>query len=249
MKVVAVIPARYGSTRFPGKALAAIAGKPMVQHVFERARGAQRVSRVVIATDDERILQAVAGFGGEAMMTRGDHRSGTERVAEVAAHMEAEVYVNVQGDEPLVEPAAIDALVAAMDEESVSVATLCTPITEPGDIMDPNVVKVVTDFEGNALYFSRAPVPWVRDEKQAVGMQHRKHLGLYAYRRAALLEFPTLPPGELEKLEQLEQLRLLENGYKIRVVETEFDSIGVDVPADAARVEQILGAAEGKSKG
>jgi 3-deoxy-manno-octulosonate cytidylyltransferase (CMP-KDO synthetase) len=248
MKVVAVIPARYGSTRFPGKALAGIAGKPMVQHVFERARGAQRVSRVVIATDDERILHAVAGFGGEAMMTRGDHRSGTERVAEVAAHVEADVYVNVQGDEPLVEPAAIDALVAAMEEESVSVAALCTPITEPGDIMDPNVVKVVTDFEGNALYFSRAPVPWVRDEKQAVAMQHRKHLGLYAYRRAALLEFPTLPPGELEKLEQLEQLRLLENGYSIRVVETEYNSIGVDVPADAARVEQILAGAEAKSK-
>jgi 3-deoxy-manno-octulosonate cytidylyltransferase (CMP-KDO synthetase) len=190
----------------------------------------------------------VAGFGGEAMMTRGDHRSGTERVAEVAAHVEADVYVNVQGDEPLVEPAAIDALVAAMEEESVSVATLATPITEPGDIMDPNVVKVVTDFEGNALYFSRAPVPWVRDEKQAVGMQHRKHLGLYAYRRAALLEFPTLPPGELEKLEQLEQLRLLENGYSIRVVETEYNSIGVDVPADAARVEQILAGAEAKSK-
>lgn len=243
MKVVAVIPARYGSTRFPGKALAAIAGKPMVQHVFERARRAERVSRVVIATDDERILQAVAGFGGDGMMTRGDHRSGTERVAEVAAHVEADVYVNVQGDEPLVEPAAIDALVAAMEEESVSVATLAVPISEPGDIMNPNVVKVVTDFEGNALYFSRAPVPWVRDEKQAVALQHRKHLGLYAYRRAALLEFPTLPPGELEKLEQLEQLRLLENGYKIRVVETEFDSIGVDVPADAARVEQLLAGA------
>lgn len=250
MKVVAVIPARYDSTRFPGKALAAIAGKPMVQHVFERVRRAERVSRVVIATDDERILQAVAGFGGDAMMTRNDHRSGTERAAEVAAHVAADVYVNVQGDEPLVEPAAVDTLVTAMEEESVSVATLAVPIREPGDIMDPNVVKVVTDFEGNALYFSRAPVPWVRDEKQAVGMQHRKHLGLYAYRKETLLEFPTLPPGELEKLEQLEQLRLLENGYKIRVVETEFDSIGVDVPADAARVEQLLAArqAEQESK-
>lgn len=248
MQVVAVIPARFSSTRFPGKALATIAGKPMVQHVFERARGAQRVSRVLVATDDERILQAVVGFGGEAVMTRADHRSGTERVAEVAAHVEAEVYMNVQGDEPLIDPAAIDALVAAMEEESVNVATLCTPITEPAEIVDPNVVKVVEDFEGNALYFSRAPVPWVRDEKQAVGMQHRKHLGLYAYRRAALLEFPTLPPGELEKLEQLEQLRLLENGYKIRVVETEYNSIGVDVPADVARVEQMLAGAEEKSK-
>lgn len=241
MKVVAVIPARYGATRFPGKALAVIAGKPMVQHVYERARAAQRVSRAVIATDDERILQAAAEFGGDAMMTRADHRSGTERVAEVAAHVEADVYVNVQGDEPLIAPAAIDALVAAMvEDESVNVATLCTPITEPADIMDPNVVKVVVDFQGDALYFSRAPVPWVRDEKQAVGLQHRKHLGLYAYRRAALLEFPTLPPGDLEKLEQLEQLRLLENGYKIRVLETEYNSIGVDVPADAEHVEKIL---------
>jgi len=241
VNVVAVIPARYGSTRFPGKALAPIAGKPMVQHVFERAKAASRVSRAVIATDDERILQAVAGFSGDAMMTRVEHKSGTERMAEVATHVEADIYVNVQGDEPLMDPAAIDAVIEAMTEdESVKVATICTPISDPSEIMDPNVVKVVLDFQGDALYFTRAPAPWVRDEKEAVGQHHRKHLGLYAFRREALLEFPTLPPGELEKLEQLEQLRLLENGYKIRVVEGEFTSIGVDVPADVARVEQIL---------
>lgn len=249
MKVVAVIPARYGSTRFPGKALAPIAGKAMVQHVYERARAAKQVSRAVIATDDERILQAAVAFNGDAMMTRTEHRSGTERVAEVAAHVEADVYLNVQGDEPLIEPAAIDALVAAMaEDESVKVATLCVPIAEPSDIMDPNVVKVVVDFQGDALYFSRAPVPWVRDSKQVVESQHKKHLGLYGFRREALLEFPTLPPGELEKLEQLEQLRLLENGYKIRVVETEYNSVGVDVPEDVARVEELLGKRQASSE-
>lgn len=249
MKVVAVIPARYGSTRFPGKALAPIAGKAMVQHVYERARAAKQVSRAVIATDDERILQAAVAFNGDAMMTRTEHRSGTERVAEVAAHLEADVYLNVQGDEPLIEPAAIDALVAAMaEDESVKVATLCVPIAEPSDIMDPNVVKVVVDFQGDALYFSRAPVPWVRDSKQVVESQHKKHLGLYGFRREALLEFPTLPPGELEKLEQLEQLRLLENGYKIRVVETEYNSVGVDVPEDVARVEELLGKRQASSE-
>lgn len=248
MNVVAVIPARYGSTRFPGKALAPIAGKPMVQHVFERTRAASRVSRAIIATDDERILQAVAAFGGDAMMTRIEHKSGTERMAEVATHVEADIYVNVQGDEPLMDPAAIDAVIAAMaEDESVKVATICAPITDPSEIMDPNVVKVVVDFQGDALYFTRAPAPWVRDEKEAVGQHHRKHIGLYAFRREALLEFPTLPPGELEKLEQLEQLRLLENGYKIRVVEGEFMSVGVDVPADVARVEAVLGDTE-KSK-
>lgn len=241
LKVVAVIPARYGATRFPGKPLAPIAGKPMIQHVFERVRQATSVTRVVVATEDERILQAVAAFQGDAIMTRPDHRSGTERMAEVAMHIEADVYVNVQGDEPLIDPASIDAAVNALvEDDAVSVATICVPIDNPADIMDPNVVKVVVDFQGDALYFSRAPIPWVRDEKLRVEAQHHKHLGLYVYRRAALLEFPTLPPGQWEKLEQLEQLRLLENGYKIRVVETASDCVSVDVPADVARVEEIL---------
>lgn len=241
MKVVAVIPARYGATRFPGKPLAAIAGKPMVQHVFERVRQAKSVDRVLIATDDERILQAVAAFGGDALMTRPDHRSGTERMAEVAVQVPADVYVNVQGDEPLIEPASIDAAVEGLAaDDSVNVSTICVPIREAADIMDPNVVKVVVDFQGDALYFSRAPIPWVRDEKLRVEAQHAKHLGLYVFRRDTLLEFPTLPPGQWERLEQLEQLRLLENGYKIRVVETESDTVSVDVPADVAKVEAIL---------
>ena len=241
---VAVIPARYSATRLPGKPLVNLAGKPMIQRVWERAREAKRISRVIIATDDERIRQAAAGFGAEAVMTRSEHRSGTERVAEVAVSMpgsDDEIFVNVQGDEPLVEPDAIDTLVEAIEsEEGISVATLMVPIAKPGDIMDPNIVKVVLDFDGNALYFSRAPIPWVRDRDAPVHAQHMKHLGLYAFRRSALLDFATLPLGDLERIEQLEQLRWMENGYKIRVAETQHDSVSVDVPEDVVRVEKLL---------
>lgn len=241
---IAVIPARYAATRLPGKPLVSLAGKPMVERVWERARRAKKISRVIIATDDERILKAVAGFGGEAAMTRSEHRSGTERVAEVAAGMAregAEIFVNVQGDEPLIEPDAIDAAVEAIEsDESVMVSTLMVPIAKAADIMDPNIVKVVLDFDGNALYFSRAPIPWVRDRESPVHVQHMKHLGLYAFRSAALLDFPTLPLGDLERVEQLEQLRWMENGYKIRVAETAHDSVSVDVPEDVARVEQLF---------
>jgi len=240
-KVLAVIPARYGSTRLPGKPLSLIAGQPMIQHVFERVRQARNVSRTVVATDDERIQKAVEEFGGEAVMTRRDHRSGTDRVAEVAAHIPAEIYVNIQGDEPLVDPEMIDAVVSAMmEDDAVHIATPCTAILQPNDIMDPNIVKVVRDFDGNGLYFSRAPVPWIRDPAREVAARHWKHIGLYAFRRDALLEFPTLPPGELERIEQLEQLRWLENGFQIRVVETDYDAVSVDVPADIERVEKIL---------
>jgi 3-deoxy-manno-octulosonate cytidylyltransferase (CMP-KDO synthetase) len=240
-KVLAVIPARYGSTRFPGKPLASIAGKPMIQHVVERVRQAKTVSRVVVATEDERILAAVAAFGGEASMTRSDHRTGTDRVAEVAAHIPADIYVNVQGDEPLISPETIDAVVSSMIEDpSVQIATPCIEITEANDIMDPNIVKVVLDFDGNGLYFSRAPIPWVRDASAGLAVSHWKHLGLYAFRHEALVEYPTLPPGQLEPVEQLEQLRWLENGFRIRVVETVHDAVSVDVPADAERVEKLI---------
>lgn len=213
----------------------------MIQHVVERVRRAERVSRVVVATDDERIKAAVDSFGGEAIMTRRDHRSGTDRVAEVAAHVAAEVYVDVQGDEPLIDPATVDAVVAAiLDDDSVRIATPCTAILQPNDIMDPNVVKVVRDFDGNALYFSRAPVPWVRDTGATIVARHWKHIGLYAFRRDALLEYPTLPPGELERVEQLEQLRWLENGFAIRLAETDYDAVSVDVPADIERVQKLL---------
>ena len=241
MSVLAVIPARYASSRLPGKPLVQLAGKPMIQHVWERVRRARSVSRVLVATDDERILRAVAAFGGEAVMTRADHRSGTERVTEVAAGRDAEIFVNVQGDEPLIEPAAVDAVVQVLQEDaSAQVATLAVPITATTDVMDPNVVKVVLDFDGNALYFSRAPIPWVRGEGDAVHARHLKHIGIYVFRREALLEFPTFPQGELEKLERLEQLRWLENGYRIRVAETTYDSVCVDVAEDLPRVEKLL---------
>jgi 3-deoxy-manno-octulosonate cytidylyltransferase (CMP-KDO synthetase) len=241
--VVVVIPARFGSTRLPGKPLVSLAGQPMIQRVYERAKSAQRVHRVIVATDDDRIVKAVQAFGGEARMTRPDHRTGTERVAEVAAHETGDVFVNVQGDEPLLDPTAVDTAVSALlDEPQTSIATVATPIKTPADIMDPNVCKVVLDFDENALYFSRAPVPWVRDTATHVQVRHLKHLGLYVFRRDALLEYPTLPQGELERIEQLEQLRWLENGWKIRVAEVEHDAVSVDVPNDISRVEKLLAA-------
>jgi 3-deoxy-manno-octulosonate cytidylyltransferase (CMP-KDO synthetase) len=240
-QVVVVIPSRYAATRLPGKPLVNLAGKPMVQRVYEQAKLAQTVHRILVATDDQRIVDAVLAFGGEARMTRSDHRTGTERIAEVAAHEPGDVFVNVQGDEPLIDPVAIDTAVAALLEDPpAQIATVATPIRHVPDIMDPNVVKTVLDFDSNALYFSRAPVPWVRDTQQKVHVKYWKHLGLYVFQRDALLEYPTLPQGELEKIEQLEQLRWLENGWKIRVAEVEHDAVSVDVPKDVTRVEKLL---------
>ena len=240
-KVVIVIPARYGSTRLAGKPLISLAGKPMIQRVYERAKLAEKADRVIVATDDERVVKAVEGFGGEARMTRTDHRTGTERVAEVAAHVAGDVFVNVQGDEPLLDPAAVDTAVNALREQpAAAISTVATPIKTPADIMDPNIVKTVLDFENYALYFSRAPIPWVRDAASKIHVRHLKHLGLYVFQRDALLEYPTLPQGELERIEQLEQLRWLENGWKIRVAEVEHDAVSVDVPEDVAKVEKLL---------
>ena len=240
-KVVIVIPARYASVRLPGKPLVNLAGKSMIQRVVVRARLAKTAGRVIVATDDERIIKAVEGFGGEARMTRTDHRTGTERIAEVAAHTDGEVFVNVQGDEPLLDPAAVDTAVKALLEEpAAAIATVAVAIRTPGDIMDPNVVKTVLDFEDNALYFSRAPIPWVRDSTAKTHARHLKHLGLYVFQREALLEYTTLPQGELERIEQLEQLRWMENGWKIRVAEVEHDAVSVDVPEDVAKVEKLL---------
>jgi 3-deoxy-manno-octulosonate cytidylyltransferase (CMP-KDO synthetase) len=239
--VVVVIPARYASTRLPGKPLVSLAGKPMVQWVYERAKQAQTVHRVLVATDDKRILDVVQSFGGETRMTRGDHRTGTERIAEVAAREAGDIFVNVQGDEPLIDPAAIDIAVGALLEEPpAQISTVATPIRHAGDIMDPNVVKAVLDFDGYALYFSRAPVPWLRDTQGKRHVKYWKHLGLYGFQREALLEYPTLPHGELEVIEQLEQLRWLENGWRIRVAEVPHDAVSVDVPEDVARVEKLL---------
>ncbi|MGC1484859.1 MAG: 3-deoxy-manno-octulosonate cytidylyltransferase [Candidatus Acidiferrum sp.] len=240
-EVVIVIPARFGSTRLPGKPLVSLAGKPMIQHVYERAKMAAKASRVIVATDDERIVKAVEAFGGEARMTRLDHRTGTERVAEVAAHEKGDVFVNVQGDEPLLDPVAVDtAINALLEEPAAAISTVATPIRTQADIMDPNVVKTILDFDDNGIYFSRAPIPWVRDTASKIQVRHLKHLGLYVFQRDALLEYPTLPQGELERIEQLEQLRWLENGWKIRVAEVEHDAVSVDVPEDVARVEKLL---------
>lgn len=240
-EVIVVIPARFASTRLPGKPLVSLGGKPMIQRVYERARLATRATRVIVATDDDRIVKVVEGFGGEARITRPDHRTGTERVAEVAAHVPGDVFVNVQGDEPLLDPLAVDTAIGALLEEPAApIATVATLIKNVADIMDPNVVKTVLDFDDNALYFSRAPIPWVRDTEGKTRVRHLKHLGLYVFQREVLLEYPTLPQGELERVEQLEQLRWMENGWKIRVAEVEHDAVSVDVPADVARVEQLL---------
>src|SRR5215471_10838785 len=190
-QIVIVIPARYGSTRLPGKPLVPLAGKPMIQHVFERAKLAKTAARVIVAADDERIVSRVREFGGEARMTRTDHRTGTERIAEVAAHVDGKVFVNVQGDEPLLDPAAVDQAVVALQEDPpAAIATVAVPIRTPADIMDPNVVKTALDFDDNALYFSRAPIPWVRDSAHKTHARHLKHLGLYVFQRDALLEYP-----------------------------------------------------------
>jgi 3-deoxy-manno-octulosonate cytidylyltransferase (CMP-KDO synthetase) len=240
-EVVIVIPARFASTRLPGKPLVSLGGKPMIQRVYERAKLASQADRVIVATDDERIVKAVESFGGAARMTRPDHRTGTERVAEVAAHEKGDVFVNVQGDEPLLDPVAVDTAISALLEEpAAAIATVATPIKTPADIMDPNVVKTVLDFDNNGIYFSRAPIPWVRDTTSKIQVRHLKHLGLYVFQRDTLLEYPTLPQGELERIEQLEQLRWLENGWKIRVAEVEHDAVSVDVPEDVARVEKLL---------
>jgi 3-deoxy-manno-octulosonate cytidylyltransferase (CMP-KDO synthetase) len=236
-RILGVIPARFASSRFPGKALATIAGKPMLQHVYERASLASYLSNVIIATDDREIYDAARAFGARVKMTRSDHSSGTDRVAEVASSEGAELIVNIQGDEPLIDPAAIDAAVLSLlDEDDCQMGTLKKRIDDPTEITNPNVVKVVTDRGGDALYFSRCPIPFVRDGRTI----HYKHIGLYVYRRDFLLRYSDLPVGPLETVERLEQLRALENGERIRVVETEYDSLGVDTPEDLERVSTLF---------
>src|SRR5579862_8405629 len=236
-RILGIIPARFASSRFPGKALATIAGKPMLQHVWERASQARYLTKVIIATDDERIHKAARAFGAQAQMTRADHLSGTDRVAEAASADEATIVVNIQGDEPLIDPAAIDAAALALaNDPDVPMSTLATPIGDRREIEDPNVVKVVTNLAGDAIYFSRCPIPYARGGD---GL-HYKHLGLYVYRRDFLLAYSGLPVGPLERMERLEQLRALENGYRVRVVETEYESLGVDTPADLDRVSALV---------
>lgn len=251
-EAVAIIPARYSSTRLPGKPLLLLARMPMIMHVVERASRARLVSRVIVATDDERIREAVEAHGAEARMTSSNHTSGADRVAEVAAQLDSEFIVNVQGDEPLIEPATIDAAIAPLIEDSqIQISTTSESIASVEDVFNPSVVKVVTDARGFALYFSRSPIPFVR---LAAGLtleetlradptllsNYRKHSGLYAYRAGFLRQFARMEPSPLERLEALEQLRAIENGFEIRVVKVEHRSIGVDTEQDYERVKRLI---------
>lgn len=240
-QIVAIIPARYGSTRLPGKPLIELGGRPMIQHVYERTRRAKRVDRVIVATDDQRVVDAVTKFGGEAMITQSDLRSGSDRVAYVAQGLRnATIIVNVQGDEPLIEPTMIDeAIQPVVNDPDVLVGTLVTRISSAEEFINPNTVKVVLDRQGYALYFSRTPIPFHRDGREFEGFY--KHIGLYVYRRDFLLKFISLPETDLEQYEKLEQLRILEHGYKIKASITHYDSVQVDTLEDVERVRTLVG--------
>ena len=242
MKKYAFIPARYQSTRFPGKPLTLIADKPMIQRVYERAVACPELSDVFVATDDERILAAVEGFGGKVIMTGKSHVSGTDRIAEAAQMIGLEyddIIINIQGDQPIFDPDVVSQMIEPLENDrGVSMSTLKHRIADQDSITNPNHVKVVTDSDGFALYFSRHPIPYSRDSESFV--QYYKHLGFYGYRMEFLIQFTRLAEGFLESAEKLEQLRALEHGFKIKVVETAFDSVEVDVPEDVKRVEEII---------
>ena len=248
MKLFGIIPARYASTRFPAKPLALIAGRPLIQRVVEQCRKAQSLSEVIVATDDERIA-AVARKFCRVEMTRADHPSGSDRIAEVAARCACDALVNIQGDEPLIDPAVVDAVAGALGGHEMS--TAATPIRRAEELDNPNVVKVVADASGRALYFSRRTIPYVREaagrpiDEQLAAFPFLKHLGIYGYRRETLLRLVRFPVSPLEDAEKLEQLRALDNGIAIAVVRVNYDCVGVDVPADVARVEAMLAKLKG----
>ena len=240
MKTLGVIPARLNSTRLSEKILRPISGKPMIQHVWERAKQAKKLEDVIVATDDIRIQQCVEGFGGKAFMTREDHPNGTSRIAEVMEHFKQGIVINIQGDQPLVDPKALDEMVGIFEKEkNVEMLTLAIRMADKKSYENPNVVKVVCDAEGNALYFSRAAIPFFQ-EKKSCTFSFLKHLGVYGYRRDFLLEFVSWGPGTLENTEKLEQLRVLERGRSIRVIETAYDFISVDTEEDLREVEKRL---------
>jgi 3-deoxy-manno-octulosonate cytidylyltransferase (CMP-KDO synthetase) len=238
MKIVGVIPARYASTRFPGKVLTKIAGKPMIQHVWERAKQSKLLKDVLIACDHPDVMKEAQKFGAKAVMTRADHPSGTDRIAEVVRDLNVDGVINIQGDEPLMKSKVIDDLAKALiDNPKVSMATVIKVIVKKADLDNPNVVKVVIDQDSNALYFSRSPIPY---ERNKTSVRFFKHLGIYAYRKDFLLAFTKMRKSKLEEAESLEQLRALEAGYKIKTVETDIETIGVDTKEDLAKVEALL---------
>lgn len=252
MAAIVIIPARYESSRLPAKPLFLLKGKPLVQHVYENSKGANLIEDVIVATDSEEIFESVLSFGGKAVMTHSAHPSGTDRIAEVAASLDYDIIVNVQADEPLIRPQMIDDVISILDDKRASIGTLIKKITDPAEIMDPNVVKVVFDKEGFALYFSRSPIPYHRDKWSILKNETDhiwrftshftiyKHVGIYSYRREVLLRLSMIKPTELENIERLEQLRAIENAMKIKVKETFFETYGVDTPEDLKKVEKCL---------
>ncbi len=253
MKAIAIIPARYDSVRFPGKPLAPLLDKPVIQHVYENARTSKAVDRVLVATDNDSIFRAVTAFGGEAVMTSPDLASGTDRIAEVAKNLDYDIIVNVQGDEPIIRGKMIDTVVRLLDDKRASMGTLVKRVQNPDEIFNPNTVKAVFDREGFAIYFSRSTIPHYRDEfskfredtvvnlkPETENLKFFKHIGIYSYRKDVLIDLTKLPQSDLEKAEKLEQLRALENGYKIKVGETDLETIGVDTPEDLKKVEKWL---------
>jgi len=243
MRIIGIIPARYASTRFPGKPLALIAGKPLIQHVVERCLQARSLGEIIVATDDQRIADIARKFC-RVEMTREDHPSGSDRIAEVVSRTDCDAVANIQGDEPLIDPVVVDAVAAALVGDEMS--TAATPIRNPAEYDNPNVVKVVVNAAGRALYFSRRTIPYLREaasrsaNEQLAAFPFLKHLGIYGYRRETLLRLVKFPMSPLEQAEKLEQLRALENGIQIAVVKVDYDSVGVDVPDDVVRVEQLL---------
>lgn len=240
MKIVAIIPARYGSTRLEGKPLMDINGKPMIQHVYERVAQAKLVEEVIVATDDQRIVNVVEDFKGKVKLTSVDHKSGTDRVAEAVSGVSADIVANVQGDEPLIDPRMIDeAIEPLLDDKALMASTLCRPIIEEKEMKNPNVVKVVLDLDGNALYFSRSLIPYPRNENQLGVFEH---IGIYVFQNSFLMQFVKMSQTPLEKIESLEQLRILENGYQLKIVKTKFDYLGlsVDTFEDLERVREIV---------
>jgi len=239
MKVIAVIPARYDSVRFPGKPLAKLFGTPIIQHVYKKVKETKLFDDVIVATDDKRIFDKVTEFGGKVMLTSKKHQSGTDRVAEICVKIECDIVVNVQGDEPFISKKPLEELVKAFKNEEVEVASLMHKITS--EIDNPNYVKVVCDVNNFALYFSRSVIPFNRESKSQIpNPEYFKHIGVYAFRKEALKKFVDLPQSNLEKIEKLEQLRLLENGYKIKMVETEYTGIGIDTPEDLRKAEEMM---------
>ena len=258
MSSIIVIPARYASTRFPGKPLALLKGIPVIQHVYQNSMNSRLADDVVVATDSETIFETVLSFGGKAFITGGDHASGTDRIAEVVRSMKYDIIANVQGDEPLIQPEMIDDVIALLDDPGASIGTLAIRIKDRREIFDPNVVKVVFNQNGYALYFSRSPIPYHRDQWRDHGLGRHiwpagaedasalsvydcfKHVGIYSYRSDVLKHLSGLPPSRLEHIEKLEQLRALENGFMIKVKETGYETIGVDTPEDIERIEKCL---------